>query len=62
MKLDWSDPSGDQTGREIYECIRNLWLVKLLMRKIIDNNKGAIKAESREGEGSRFIFILPSVN
>ena len=33
-----------------------------ICRKIIDNNKGAIKAESREGEGSRFIFILPSVN
>nr|AQS29706.1 hypothetical protein [uncultured archaeon] len=39
MKLDWSDPSGDQTGREIYECIRNLWLVRLLMEKIVDNNK-----------------------
>ena len=39
MKLDWSDPSGDQTGREIYESIRNLWLVRLLMEKIVDNNK-----------------------
>ena len=39
MKLDWSDPSSVKNGKEIYECIRNLWLVKLLMKKIIDNNK-----------------------
>ena len=39
MKLDWSEPSDKKNGKEIYECIRNLWLVKLLMRKIIDNNK-----------------------
>ncbi|MCX6751011.1 MAG: hypothetical protein NTZ83_06120 [Candidatus Pacearchaeota archaeon] len=39
MKLDWSDPSDIKNGKEIYECIRNLWLVKLLIKKIIDNNK-----------------------
>jgi len=39
MKLDWSDPPSEKNGKEIYECIRNLWLVKLLMKKIIDNNK-----------------------
>lgn len=37
MKLDWSEPSGEQSGKEIYENIRNLWLVKLLSKKIVDN-------------------------
>jgi len=39
MKLDWSDPPNDNNGKEIYECIRNLWLVRLLMKRIIDNNR-----------------------
>ncbi|MEK6855064.1 MAG: nucleotidyltransferase domain-containing protein [Nanoarchaeota archaeon] len=39
MKLDWSDPPNIKNGKEIYECIRNLWLVKLLIKKIVDNNK-----------------------
>ena len=39
MKLDWSDPLIINNGKEIYECIRNLWLVKLLMRGVIDNYK-----------------------
>lgn len=32
-----------------------------ICRKIVDNNKGAIKAQSKEGVGSKFIMILPSV-
>ena len=39
MKLDWSEPTHKLDGRELYECIRNLWLVKLLMKKVIDNEK-----------------------
>ena len=39
MKLDWSYPLKEQEGREIYEYLRNLWLVKLLMKKIVDNNR-----------------------
>ena len=39
MKLDWSEPTHKLDGRELYECIRNLWLVKLLMNKVIDNEK-----------------------
>lgn len=37
MKLDWSDPYEGIKGREIYECIRNTWLVRLLMSKVVDN-------------------------
>ena len=32
-----------------------------ICRKIINNNKGAIKAQSKEGVGSKFIVILPAV-
>jgi predicted nucleotidyltransferase len=39
MKLDWSDPYSGIMGKEIYECIRNTWLVRLLMNKIVDNYK-----------------------
>lgn len=39
MKLDWSDPYQGIKGKEIYERIRNTWLVRLLMNKIIDNYK-----------------------
>lgn len=39
MKLDWSEPSSIKNGKEIYGCIRNLWLVKLLIKRIIDNDK-----------------------
>lgn len=37
MKLDWSDPYSGIKGKEIYECIRNTWLVRLLMNKVVDN-------------------------
>ena len=37
MKLDWSELD-NSSGEEIYNCIRNTILVKLLMNKIIDNN------------------------
>lgn len=39
MKLDWSDPYEGIKGKEIYECIRNTWLVRLLMNKVVDNYK-----------------------
>ena len=39
MKLDWSEPVNKSNGREIYEYIRNLWLVRLLMNKVIDNSR-----------------------
>ncbi|HIH62783.1 MAG: hypothetical protein QT05_C0037G0004 [archaeon GW2011_AR13] len=38
MKLDWSDlDSINPSGEEIYNCIRNTLLVRLILTKIIDN-------------------------
>jgi predicted nucleotidyltransferase len=38
MKLDWSDlNSVNPSGEEIYNCIRNTLLVRLILTKIIDN-------------------------
>jgi len=37
MKLDWSELD-NPSGEEIYNCIRNTLLVRLLMNKIVDNN------------------------
>ena len=37
MKLDWSELSDNPTGDEIYNCIRNTLLVKLVLNKVIDN-------------------------
>ena len=37
MKLDWSELD-NPSGEEIYNCIRNTILIRLLMNKIIDNN------------------------
>jgi len=37
MKLDWSELD-NSSGEEIYNCIRNTFLIRLLMNKIIDNN------------------------
>ena len=50
MKLDWSDPSSNPMGKEIYQYIRNLWLVRLLMKKTIDNRKLSSKTISELGE------------
>ena len=38
MKLDWSDLDDNPSGEEIYNCIRNTILIRLLINKIIDNN------------------------
>ena len=38
MKLDWSDLDNNPSGEEIYSCIRNTILIRLLIKKIIDNN------------------------
>lgn len=38
MKLDWSElSSSNPSGEEIYNCIRNTFLVRLVLNKIIDN-------------------------
>lgn len=38
MKLDWSDlDSVNPSGEEIYNCIRNTLLIRLILTKIIDN-------------------------
>ncbi|MBI2630233.1 nucleotidyltransferase domain-containing protein [Candidatus Pacearchaeota archaeon] len=38
MKLDWSElDTPHPSGEEIYNCIRNTWLIKLALAKIIDN-------------------------
>ncbi|MBI2044432.1 nucleotidyltransferase domain-containing protein [Candidatus Pacearchaeota archaeon] len=39
MKLDWSDLEDNPKGIEIYKALRNIILVKLLLKKIIDNRK-----------------------
>lgn len=39
LKLDWSYVEDDKNGKEIYSAIRNTILVKLLLNKIVDNNK-----------------------
>lgn len=40
MKLDWSDIEDiDPEGVEIYQAIRNVMLVRLLLDKIVDNQK-----------------------
>jgi len=52
MKLDYSEIFEDEetTGLEIYKAIRNLWLVKLVIKGIIDNLelKEVIKKELGE--------------
>lgn len=37
MKMDWSEPYDDPEGNEIYNCIRNTLLVRLILEKTIDN-------------------------
>lgn len=39
MKLDWSYVDDPKNGIEIYRAIRNTLLVRLLLNKIVDNNK-----------------------
>ena len=39
MKLDWSDIDNEGSkGKEIYNSLRNVLLVRLLLNKIVDNN------------------------
>jgi len=39
MKLDYSYLDGEEDGLEIYKAIRNLWLVKLILNRIVNNLK-----------------------
>jgi predicted nucleotidyltransferase len=39
MKLDWSNIYYNPTGEEIYRSLRNTFLVRLLLNKIVDNKK-----------------------
>ena len=39
LKLDWSYVDDKNNGKEIYSALRNTILVRLLLNKIIDNNK-----------------------
>jgi len=40
MKLDWSDiPVSNPSGNEVYSALRNTVLVRLLLNKIVDNQK-----------------------
>ena len=40
MKLDWSDIEDDESnGNDIYNAIRNVILVRLLLNRIVDNKK-----------------------
>jgi predicted nucleotidyltransferase len=48
IKLDWSDiDDADSEGKEIYQSLRNLMLVKLLLKKMVDNR---ILDETTSGE------------
>jgi len=37
MKLDWSELGAKPSGEEIYNCIRNTLLVRLILNRIVDN-------------------------
>jgi len=39
LKLDWSYVEDEKNGKEIYSALRNTILVRLLLNKIVDNNK-----------------------
>lgn len=39
MKLDWSNLEDNPEGVEIYKALRNVFLVRLLLNKIVDNRK-----------------------
>jgi len=49
MKLDWSDLQ-DNSPQEIYRSLRNAILVKLLLKKIIDNKILQMEIEKEIGE------------
>jgi len=49
MKLDWSDIQ-DNSSLEIYKSLRNAILIKLLLKKIIDNQILQVKIEEEIGK------------
>lgn len=58
MKLDWSDEDFAINPSEIYSCIRNTILVRLLMNKIIDNSR--LKEELIRNLGLGLVMRLKS--
>ncbi|MEK6896189.1 MAG: nucleotidyltransferase domain-containing protein [Nanoarchaeota archaeon] len=59
MKLDWSDiDDEDSAGREIYQSLRNVMLVRLLLRKIVDNKM--LNESVRNELGERLMKQLKS--
>ncbi len=40
MKLDWSDIDDEESdGKEIYQSLRNILLIRLLLKKVVDNSE-----------------------
>ena len=58
MKLDWSDEDFAINPSELYSCIRNTILVRLLMNKIIDNSR--LKEELIRNLGLGLVMRLKS--
>ena len=57
MKLDWSDIDDEESvGKEIYQSFRNVMLVRLLLRKIVDNK--ALNESVRNELGERLVKRL----
>lgn len=50
MKLDYSLPENSMQGIEIYKAIRNLVLINLILKKIIDNKELASSINKEIGE------------
>jgi predicted nucleotidyltransferase len=56
MKLDWSYLDDNPNGEDIYRALRNIILVRLLLHKIIDNDK--LKKTLEEEVGKNLIENL----
>ena len=57
MKLDWSDMDDeDSNGNEIYQSLRNVVLVRLLLNKIVDNE--FLKESMNKELGSNLLVKL----
>ena len=57
MKLDWSDIEDiEPEGIDIYKAIRNIFLVRLIMNKIVDNKK--LKEALNDEMGKNLILKL----
>ncbi len=51
MKLDWSDMDDEGSkSNEIYQAIRNIILVRLLLKKIVDNESLRVEVNKELGE------------